>query len=122
VSQCEQALVIEQGTSRAIVISGIVDAVNNPLDVTAWTIHAQARLDPYFPVLAEWVSGTPTGAQGQATATGDSIRLEIPYAMSSAWTFQTARLQVEMTEPGPSGRRERIGDQVIRLDPEIVLP
>jgi hypothetical protein len=113
-------LTLPQGATRTIVISGITDANSAPLDVTGWAVHAQIRRATGAPVLAEWVSGTPTGTQGQATAAGDVIRLEVPHSMSEAWTWTVGKLQVEITEPGPGGRRERIADEQIVLDPEIV--
>lgn len=111
---------VTQGATRTVVVSGIVDSAGAPLTVTGWTVHAQVREAQEGPLLAEWVSGTPTGSQGQATASGTSVTLSVPYAMSSAWTFRTGRLHVELTEPGVNGRRERIADERIVVDPEIV--
>jgi hypothetical protein len=116
-----QAITLAQGATRTIVISGIVDANGVALDVSTWSVRAQARPAPRSTVLlAEWVSGTPAAGQGQATAAGSEVRLAVPYAMSEPWTFTTAVLQVELTEPGGSGRRERIADIQLVLDPEIV--
>lgn len=115
-------ITVTQGTTRTIVISGIVDANGAPLDVSGWAVVAQIRrgTDTGSPLLAEWVSGTPTGTQGQATATGSTIQLAVPYAMSTAWTFRRGLLQCEITEPGPNGRRERIADTAITVDREVV--
>lgn len=115
-----QSLSLTQGATRTIVVPDIVDALGAPLDVSGWAVVAQIRERQNTPILAEWVSGTPTGTQGQATTVGSEVRLAVPYAMSTAWTFASARLQVEITEPGPSGRRERVGDVRIRVDLEIV--
>lgn len=41
-------------------------------------------------IVAEWVSGTPIGTQGQAVATGTEVRLTVTPAMSRAWTWETA--------------------------------
>lgn len=111
---------VTQGATRTISISGIVDSAGAPLDVTGWAVHAQVRQFAGEPLLAEWVSGTPTGTQGQATASGTTVELAIPYAMSTAWTWRDGRLHVEITEPGANGRRERIADDRIVVDPEIV--
>jgi hypothetical protein len=116
-------LVIPQGATRTIVIAGIVDNAGAPLDVTGWAVHAQARPrnSPTAPLLAEW-SSTPTDGQGVASAAGDEVRLHIPHTMSVAWTWVRARLQCEITEPGPDGRRERIADLELILDHELVRP
>ena len=88
-----------------------------------WAVHAQARPrnSPTAPLLAEW-SSTPTDGQGVASAAGDEVRLHIPHTMSVAWTWVRARLQCEITEPGPDGRRERIADLELILDHELVRP
>lgn len=112
-----EPLRIAQGTSRAIEIADIVDAAGQPLTVTDWYVHAQARYDPTSPVLAEW-STSPTAGQGRATAIGRTVRLEIPHAMSSAWTWTTAELHVEISDP-ITERRERLLDAVVILDPEV---
>lgn len=116
------ALSITQGADRTIVISGIVDAAGEALDVTGWSVHAQVRAntDPDAPLLAEWVSGTPTGSQGQAIAAGDQVRLTVSHGMSSAWVWRVARLHVELTEPTGAQRVERICDEALVVYPEIV--
>jgi hypothetical protein len=110
---------LEQGATRTIVVSGLVDANGATLDVTGWSVRAQIRPSARSAdLLAEWVTGTPTSPQGQATAAGQEIRLVVPPAMSEPWTWGAARLGVEITEPA-TGRRERF-DAPIVLDPEIV--
>ena len=110
-------LELTQGTTRAIVVSGIVDANGAALAVTGWAVRAQARRTPTGAVLlAEWVSGTPAGTQGQAVADGSTVTLTIPPAMSDTWTWRTAVLHIEITEPGTDGREERIGDVRLVLD------
>ncbi len=110
-------LELTQGTTRAIVVSGIVDATGLALIVTGWTVRAQARRTPSDAVLlAEWVSGTPTGTQGQAVADGSTVTLTVTPAMSDTWTWTTAVLHIEITEPAPPFREERIGDVKLILD------
>lgn len=115
---------IYQGEDCAVTISDIVDGAKQPLDVTGWTVHAMARPSATSATLwAEWVSGTPTGSQGQATAAGSVVTLTVPAAMSSAWTWvrRTAELQVEIVEPG-GARTARVADASVYLDPEAVRP
>ena len=117
-----EALTITQGTTRAITATNIVDANGAPLDVTGWTVHAVIRRrDTSGPVVAEWVSGTPTGTQGQATAAGTTVTLTITPAMSAAWAWASGVLQAEITEP-ITGRVERIIDTPVSLSPEAVTP
>jgi len=110
-------LEITQGTTRSIVVSGIVDANGVALDVTGWVVRAQARREPQAaPLLAEWVSGTPIGAQGQAVASVSTVTLTITPVMSDTWTWRAAVLHIEVTEPVPPFREERIGDVKLILD------
>jgi len=110
-------LEITQGTTRSIVVSGIVDANGVVLDVTGWTVRAQARREPQaVPLLAEWVSGTPTGTQGQAVTSGSTVTLTVMPAMSDTWTWRAAVLHIEITELAPPFREERIGDVKLILD------
>jgi len=100
---------ITQGATRTVKITNIVDGDEAPLDVTSWSVHAVARENGVpGPVVAEWVSGNPGPGQGQATPIGSEVHLEITPEMSSAWTWDIAALQVEVTESGPSGRVERL--------------
>ena len=110
-------LELTQGTTRSIVVSGIVDADGAALAVTGWAVRAQARRTPTGAVLlAEWVSGTPTGTQGQAAAAGSTVTLTVTPAMSDTWMWTTAVLHIEITEPAPPFREERIGDVKLILD------
>lgn len=114
-------LTIPQGTTRTIKISSITDADGNPLDVSSWAVHAVARDGGVAgPVVAEWATN-PTGSQGTATASGTTVTLAIPAAMSSAWYWDTALLHVEVTEPGVNGRVERIASATLVLDHEVVI-
>lgn len=115
-------LTLEQGTTRTIRVTGIVDAAGDPLDITGWTVHAQARHKAAdSALLAEWHTD-PTGDQGDAAATGSEVVLQVPPAMSAAWGWAgtTVALHIEITEPGEGGRVERIADARLYVDPEVV--
>lgn len=113
-------LVIAQGTTRTIQAAAIVDAAGAALDVTGWSVRAVIRQDTVRgAVVAEWVSGTPSGSQGQATASGSTVSLAITPSMSSAWTWSRGVLQAEITEPG-GARVERIIDRPVILSAEAV--
>ena len=114
-------LELAQGTTRAIVVSGIVDANGAALTVAGWAVRAQARRTARdAALLAEWVSGTPTGTQGQAVAAGSVVTLTVTPSMSDTWTWTTAVLHIEITEPVPPFREERIGDVKLILDHTVI--
>lgn len=111
---------IAQGTTRTIVITDIVSADGSPLDVTTWTVHAAARRDNTLgEVVAEWHTA-PTDDQLTATASGDEISLPIPADVSSEWDWTYALLHVEITEPSPGSRVERVAGATLYLDREVV--
>lgn len=116
-------LTLRQGEDCTIVVSGIADDAGQPVDVTGWTIRAMARPKALSSTLwQEWVSGTPTGAQGAAQVVAGVVELEVTDSMSSAWTWpdQTGILHVEAVEPSGEQRTARIGECRIYLDPEAV--
>ena len=107
-----------QGATRTIWVRDIVDDNGTPLDITGWTVHATA-VGPGSgePVVAEWHT-TPTGSQGQATASTATVALAVPAAMSAAWSWRYAVLYIELTEPGPNGRSERFDIVGLIVEPE----
>lgn len=112
-------LVIDQGTSRTVVVSDVVDGNGDPLDLTGWTVHAVARAPSvHGTVVGVWRT-TPGVGEGTATISGNSISLDVPPDISDAWTFATAVLHIEVQEPGTDGRQERFGCRLV-LDPTTV--
>lgn len=125
-------LLIKQGTSRTIVVSKLRDARKELLDPTGWDIHAVARRGIWGPVVAEWVSGSPTAGQGLAEVVdadpqidptvqaGEKwIYLHIEPDRSDTWTWRHAALDIEIHEPG--GREETFS-AAIELVPSTVRP
>lgn len=107
-------LTLPQGADCSILVSGIIDGAGFSLNVTGWSVRAQARPTPEDTVLlAEWVTGTPTGLQGQATAAGSTVTLTVPGAMSDAWTWESAVLHIRITEVASPFRRERFGVRLV---------
>lgn len=100
-------LTFPQGTTRTIWVRNMVDGNNNPLDVTTWSVLATATGPGVLaPIVAQW-STTPTGSQGQATASGTTISLAVPASMSAAWLIYYSMLNISVVEPGINGRTER---------------
>lgn len=110
---------ITQGADCTIHVRDILDGAKAPLSVTGWVVRAQARCHAGAAVLAEWRTN-PTGSQGTATADSNGIHLNVPAAMSDPWTWTTAQLHVEATEPAPGTRQARPGEADLVLDRAIV--
>ncbi len=131
-------LTIEQGTTRVIVVSDIRDRAGAVLDPTGWALRGVARTAGAT-IVAEW-SHAPTGTQGLAevvdpvaaglvgptdptpTAGERWILLPVTPAMSRAWWWNTAHLDVHMTEPTSPFREERNGDWQLDNDHTTVYP
>ncbi len=109
---------ITQGSDCTIHVRGIKDAAGAALNPTGWTVRAQARSGPDSSLLAEWRSGA--GLWGVATTDADGVHLAVPAAMSDPWTWGTAKLHVEITEPVLNGRQARPGEGDLILDRAIV--
>ena len=132
-------LTIEQGTTRVIVVSGIRDDAGAVLDPTGWALRGVARVPVENPVIAAEWSHEPTGAQGLAEVVdpvaaglvgpddpvpllGERwILLHVTPAMSRAWWWHNAHLDVHMTEPAPPFREERIVDRQLVNDHTTVF-
>lgn len=116
-----QIVDLQQGADGTIDVFGIVDANGDALDVTGWSVHAQARPSATSSVLwAEWKT-VPVSPQQGVTASGQTISLDCPHAASTLWTAwagQVAVVGIEATEPGP-GQRVTFTTYV-RLVPETV--
>lgn len=115
-------LEIKQGEDCTLVVSGIVDNAEQPLDITGWSVRAMARPNALSGVLWQEWSTDPSGTQGTARVVDGDVELDVPHDMSSAWTWpgQAGVLQVEATEPSGEQRVARVGDRRIYLDPEAV--
>lgn len=117
-------LTIRQGEDCTIVVGDIADDDDQPVDVTGWSIHAMARPSALSSQLwQEWAT-SPTGTQATAQVVDGEIELDVPRALSTAWTWTgvTGVLHVEATEPSGGQRRARVGECRVYLDPEAVRP
>jgi hypothetical protein len=113
-------LPVKVGVTRWIQFRALRDAGNALFDPTGWAIRGVAKRGTVDgDVVAEWVSGTPSGTQGLAEVipadltvdpTADPselwVQLNISAAMSDAWNFHHAPLDVEVTEPTGDQRQE----------------
>jgi len=131
-------LTIEQGTTRVIVVSDIRDWAGAVLDPTGWALRGVARAVGAA-IVAEW-SHAPTGTQGLAEVVNPVtagligpddpvplpgerwILLHVTPAMSRAWWWHNAHLDVHMTEPTSPFREERIVDRKLVNDHTTVYP
>jgi len=121
-------LEIQQGTTFALIAREIRDDAGVVLDPTGWTIRAIARRNPHDAViLAAWSSaptgtegpavvGDPDPAPGETVAPGEKwIYMHGTPAMSRAWTWSTARLDIHIVEPVSPFREARISEDDTRL-------
>lgn len=112
-------LIVTQGADCTVHITAITDAAGAALDVTGWTVIAQARQRPGAVLLAEW-RNVPTGSQGTATTDAAGIHLAVPAAMSDPWTWSVAELHCEAHEPVAPNRQARVGEATLYLSRAIV--
>lgn len=84
------------------------------IDVTGWTVRAQARrsVDAASPA-HEWVTG-----DGHTTTGPEGVTLTWTGAQTAAWCADSYAYQVEITDP--DGRAYRLVEGRITLDRELV--
>jgi len=114
-------LEIQQGTTFALIVKDIRDGAGRVLDPTGWVVRAVARRIPEDDViLAAW-STTPVGTEGLAAVDdpdplpGETVILGEKWiylhgtpAMTRAWTWLVAQLDVHVIEPAPLFREAKI--------------
>lgn len=104
-------MVIDQGSDYRLTIP-VLDSGNSPSSVVGWTAQGQIRSSASdAAVLHELALEVET----------TSVELQVSAEASSAWTFRTARYDVEITSPdGVTTSRLLEGLVVVR--PEITRP
>lgn len=123
-------LIIKQGTTRLVALTGLRDAAGGVFDPTGWIVRAVARAGIWAAVASEWHSA-PTITQYLAEVVNadpacDSsvipgekwIYLHIDPAVSDTWTWSDAVLDIEIREPS-TGNEEAFSTQ-LRLVPATV--
>lgn len=112
-----EPLLIKQGTTRLITITGLRDAHGTILDPTGWAIYAVARPGIWAAEVAVWRDVPGSGEYLAEVADADPlidptvimgekwIQLHIDPAVSDTWTWRVADLDIEIKEPG-TGREE----------------
>lgn len=110
---------VKIGVTRLIVFKKLRDVAGAFFDPTGWAIRGIARAGRVDgTVVAVW-SDTPTGIEGLAEVVAADtdvdpsadpaewwLALHIEPAMSDAWTFSRAPLDVEVREPSGDLRQE----------------
>lgn len=126
-------LPIDQGVTRIITVTHLVDAHGQWLNPTGWSIHAVARAGSVKgPSVAAWRDSPGTG-EGKAevvdadptidptSSAGEKwIYLHVDPSMSDTWTWTSAELRIEIQEPGASGRQESFPAHLV-LNPTTVF-
>lgn len=121
---------IKQGTTRTVTVKGLRDADGNLLDPTGWDLHAVARPGLWAAPVAVWRDNPGAGEMLAVVVDADPeldpavlpgekwIDLQIDPADSDPWTWGTAVLDVEITEPD-TFRQEAFSTE-LRLVPAVV--
>jgi len=110
-------LVIAQGSAWNRTWS-ITDSGGSPLDVTGWTVRAQIRPFPEWPMtLFEWTT-SPNAGMGLALVSGNTVTLTLNGDSDSAlWIFTSGYYDVLLRNP--SNVPTRIVEGSIRVSPLI---
>lgn len=108
-------LVIVQGTDPDIRIKNVADSTGTL--ITNWvgfTARGQIReRADSATVLHEWIS---TGGSPNITFVGSDVKLLLPKAVSSAWTWDHARYDVELTSPTGDTARIAEGHVIVKRE------
>lgn len=113
-----EPLIIKQGTTRTVFLTGLRDTHGALLDPTGWGIHGVARPGVWADTVAVW-RDTPGAGELQAdvvdadptidptVVTGEKwVELHVDPAVSLGWVgWRDAEVDVTITEPG-TGRVE----------------
>jgi hypothetical protein len=100
-----EPLVIKQGTTRTVTITGLRDADGAILDPTGWGIHGVARPGYWAAPIAVWRNNSDTELDELLAEVVDDgagekqIDLHIDPAVSDGWHWSVAVLDVEIQEP-----------------------
>lgn len=103
---------VRQGSS--FVVRWPVTTVDGtPIDVSTWTVRAQARPRvSSSTVLYEW----NTAAQNAAATADGYVVLTVPPATSSAWTWRRAVYDVELVDPAGNVTRVDAGKLTVERE------
>lgn len=125
-----EPLLVKQGTTRVVTVTGLRDTFGAVLDPTGWAVHAVARPGVWAAPVAVW-RNTPSAGEHLAevvpadprldptVVTGEKwVWLHVDPAVSLTWSWSVVNLDVEVTEPG-TGRKEAFTTE-LRLVPTTV--
>lgn len=125
-----EPLVLKQGTTRTITVTGLRTAANELLDPTRWGLHAVARPGIWADPVAVWRDTPGVGEHLAEVVPADPtvdptvspgekwLYLHIAPVVSDTWEWATANLDIEISEPS-TGRQETFS-RILRLDPTTV--
>lgn len=89
----------------------VLDAANQPVDVTGWTGLSQIRRSETEPVLHEW-----SAAAANIHLTSAGVVLDVDGTVTSLWAWRDAHISVEVT--GPDGKPHTIAYGTVRALPQ----
>lgn len=121
----EVDLYIEQGADWPGLAFPIFDEQDDPFDLAGCTARGQIRLTPNqsasVPPLFTWSTDPDDDPGGLIVLTGNLVIIGVTGAASSAWTFQKARYDIELTDPGaqPGKQTIRVAQGRVNVSQEV---
>lgn len=109
---------LAQGTHRVIQATDIVDGNGDALTVDGWSVLAYAAAETVGGTVLHVWSTNPSADQGQATATGRTVKVFITPAQSNTWSCERVVVQAFLTSPDAT-QTERIINRTYDLDRRI---
>lgn len=104
---------INQGEAWSVTFP-VIDANNNPMNVTGWTAKAQIRGAPGETVLYEW-----SAANSNITVSGTTVTISLTGAVSAAWTWIGINAEYDLYVTNLSGQPYRIAQGPVIVSPEV---
>lgn len=104
-------MVVDQGSTYVLEIP-VLNAAGSPTSVVGWTPSGQIRGRHFDDEVLYELDLEVEEAQ---------VNLRIPAADSSAWTFRSARYDIEITSPD-GGTTSRILEGLVVVRPEVTRP
>lgn len=118
-------LFIEAGADWPGLAFPIFDEQEDPADLTGCSAYGEIRLAPGEPLhsipLFTWSTDPDDDPDGLIVLTGNLVIVSIAGAISTTWTFQKARYDLKLTDPGgaPGKQTIRVAQGRVNVSQEV---